>query len=36
MNMDVEQSAGPDMSTYDGIDMTSVLGPLYWGVSCLN
>ena len=35
-NMDVEQSAGPNMSTYNGINMTSVLGPLYWGASCLH
>jgi len=34
--MDVGQSAGPDMSTYDGINMNPVLGPLYWGTSRLH
>ena len=35
-NIDIGQSAEPDMSTYDGINMVPVLGPLYWGACCLH
>jgi len=29
--MDMRRDTEPDMSTYLGVDMSSVLGPLFWG-----